>query len=300
MTKPNRTKILVIGGRGNLGRQLLWDLPNGIGTSREGEGSDEKLDITNGDQVGEVIDRIQPRCVINTAAMTSVDACERDPDAAHSIHVAGTANLVRACEKTGSRLIQLSTNYVFDGEKGPYLEDDTPVPLNVYGRTKLESERRALEASCSCTIVRTAVFYGAERERPNFVTWALRELLLGKPIRIVTDEWSNPTYVPDLSQAIVHLLQHEGQRGIFHVAGTDFFSRFEMVQVLCDVFGLDSSLVTPVVAADLGQDAARPHRAGLDTARIQAAMGRSFRSFRDNLIALKDQIGDLESWACSE
>ena len=113
MTGANGMTNLVVGGRGNLGRHLLSDLPNGIGTSREGRGSDEKLDITDGGQVMEVVKRVQPRCVINTAAMTSVDACERDPDAARSVHVDGTANVVRACEETGSGLIQLSTNYVF-------------------------------------------------------------------------------------------------------------------------------------------------------------------------------------------
>ena len=300
MTGANRMTDLVVGGRGNLGRQLLSDLPNGIGTSRYGSRSEDKLDITDGVQVMEVVERVQPRYVINTAAMTSVDACERDPDAARSVHVDGTANLVRACEEAGSRLIQLSTNYVFDGENGPYDENDTPNPLSVYGRTKLESERLVLEAPHPGIVIRTAVFYGTEAERPNFVTWALRELVLGKPIRIVTDESANPTYVPDLSRAISQLVLDVGHRGVFHVAGTDFLNRYEMVVLLCDVFGLDSDLVNPVVSEDLGQDAVRPPRAGLNTARIRAVVDRPFGSFRANLIELKDQIGDLVSWARSD
>lgn len=297
MTTESPGRVLVIGGRGNLGRQLLDDLPNAVGTSRTGESSLETLDINNLAQVREVVDRVQPVCVVNTAAMTSVDGCEREPRMAESIHVGGTANLVNACEARGTRLIQLSTNYVFDGNDGPYDEDDDPNPLSVYGRTKLESEGIVLGASCPGIVVRTAVLYGVESIRPNFLTWALRELVGGKKVRIVTDEWANPTYVPELSAAISDLASRESCReGVYHVAGLDYLSRFEMVIALCEQFNQDTASVLPVVSGDLEQDAHRPLRAGLKIDKIQATLGRSFESFRSNLASLGEQLGNLESW----
>jgi dTDP-4-dehydrorhamnose reductase len=289
------SKVLVIGGRGNLGRQLLEDLPKAIGTSRSGNDKLEALDITNSQQAKDVVARIRPDWVINTAAMTSVDGCERDPEAALSIHVEGTANVVGACEAVGSGLIQLSTNYVFDGSDGPYGEEDSPNPLSVYGSTKLESERLVLDSACPGTVVRTAVFYGSESDRPNFLTWALRELAEGKTIRIVTDEWANPTFIPELSASIVDLVSGS-QEGIFHIAGRDFLTRFEMVIAVCEQFGLSPDLVTPVVSSDLGQDAARPPRAGLKIDRIRTIFGRSYESFRDNLASLAGQLGCLDRW----
>jgi dTDP-4-dehydrorhamnose reductase len=297
LTTENTARVLVVGGRGNLGRQLLEDLPRAIGTSRSGEDQLEALDITSPDQVQDVLARVKPDCVVNTAAMTSVDGCERDPDAARSIHVGGTANLVRACETVGAGLIQLSTNYVFDGEDGPYDEDDSPNPLSVYGSTKLESERLVLDAGCPGIVVRTAVFYGSESDRPNFLTWALRELANGNDIRIVTDESANPTYVPELSLSIVDLASANHQvEGVYHVAGCDFMTRFEMIIALCEQFDLSPDLVIPVVSEDLAQDAARPPRAGLKIDKIQTAIGRSYKSFQENLSLLSDQLGNLGTW----
>lgn len=288
---------LVVGGKGALGRQLLDDVPGAVGTGRGDDSGGLRLDITDGDLTEAVIRKVAPRVVVNTAAMTSVDGCERDPEAARAVHVDGTRNLVRACEAAGSALVHLSTNYVFDGTDGPYAEDDPPNPLNVYGRTKLESEGIVLDAACRGIVVRTAVFYGPERDRPNFVTWALRELLLGRTIRIVTDEWANPTWLPDLSSAIAALAADDEATGLMHVAGSDYLSRYEMVLEVCEVFGLDRNLVTPVRGEDLGQAAERPLRAGLRVDRIREYLDRSFAPFRSHLETLKGTLGDPESWA---
>ena len=288
-------KILVVGGQGSLGQELLRRLPNAIGTSRTGVAG-EALDIVDPDQVMEVVRQCRPTCVINTAAMTSVDVCEKERELAASVHVGGTRNLVAACEVTGSRFVHLSTNYVFDGAGGPYDEDDLPNPLSVYGQTKLESESLVMDTDNGGLVIRTAVFYGLEARKPNFVTWALRQLILGRPVSIVTDEWANPTYVSDLAEAIVALVHREAS-GILHGAGPDFFTRYEMVMAVCDVFGLDRGLVTPVTSDDLGQAAARPPRAGLKTDRIRALLPDVFSTFETNLATLRDDIGDPVVWA---
>lgn len=292
-------KVLVIGGNGSLGRELLRILPNAIGTSRGG-GDHHALDITDAGQVQNLVERVGPACVVNTAAMTSVDGCERDPDGARLVHVDATRHLVDACCRGGSRLIHFSTNYVFDGRSGPYSEDDPTNPLGVYGQTKLESESIVLDSDLQGVVVRTAVFYGPENGKPNFLTWALRELVLGHPIRIVTDEWANPTYVPDLAEAVARIVSDARIAGCFHGAGPDYFTRYEMIVALCETFGLDQDLVTPVRGEDLGQAAARPKRAGLVTDAIQKTVGGVFQPYRQNLGALKRLIGDLDTWARPE
>jgi len=279
-----------------LGRQLLSRLPGALGTSRT-SGRDVTMDIVNREQVLSVIDRLSPELIVNTAAMTSVDGCERDPDAARRIHVDGTQHLIEACRVSGSRLVHLSTNYVFDGEAGPYAEGDDPNPLSLYGQTKFESEGLVLEADESALVIRTAVFYGPQYDRPNFVTWALKELILGHAIRVVTDEWANPTYAPDLADSILALVNGNSVGGLYHGAGPDYFSRYDLVMALCGIFDLDRDLVTPIVSADLGQDAPRPARAGLKTDKIQSAIGGVFRPLEENLEKLKEWIGDPESWA---
>ena len=290
---------LVIGGRGNLGRHLMTDLPAAVSTSRDGD-SDGALNILNENRVRDLVTRLRPRCVINTAAMTSVDGCERDPEAAQAVHVEGTENLVRACECAGARLIHLSTNYVFDGEDGPYTESDETNPLSVYGRTKLESERIVLDGRVNGLVVRTAVFYGPEFDRPNFVTWAIRQLILGQQIRIVTDETATPTYVPELSRAIAAFAGTTDMPSLVHVAGFDFASRYQMIETVCDVFGLNKDLVKPVGSSELGQDAPRPSSAGLTTDLARTLLDYEFRPLRANLIELKQQIGNPEAWALSD
>ena len=275
---------------------MLSELHGAVGTSRAG-GEHEQMDITDRSSVLEVIERVRPAWVINTAAMTSVDGCEKEPEAARTIHVDGTQYLLDACQSAGSRLLHLSTNYVFDGEDGPYGEDDPPNPLGVYGQTKLDSERLVTESDVEGVVVRTAVFYGPEHGKPNFVTWALRELAQGKRIRIVTDEWANPTGIDDLGRALAALTRAEDLQSCYHGAGPDYFSRYEMVTELCDVFGLDADLVEPVQSKDLGQAAARPNRAGLKTDRIVSQVGAVFRPYRENLESLRESIPDLEEWA---
>jgi len=294
-SESEQRPTLIVGATGSLGTRLMTLVPGAVGTSRSGS-SHETLDITDPEQVSGVVGRLEPSCVINTAAMTSVDGCEHDPETATRIHVDGTANLVSVCESAGSRLIHLSTNYVFDGADGPYAEEDSTNPLSVYGRTKLESEEIVHQGSCAGLVLRTAVFYGPEGERPNFVTWAIGELAQNKEIRVVTDEWANPTYVPDLAEAI-HQLTAEGTEGVLHLAGPDYFTRYEMVMTCCDVLRLDRALVHPIQSADLGQDAARPPRAGLKTDAIRAIVGEVFRPFAENLQRLATDIGDVRTWA---
>lgn len=260
-------KLLIVGATGFLGRTLMdvaskdWSV---VPASRTGA-EHTHLDITDHASVVAAIEAVRPRWVINAAAMTSVDGCEREPNLARAVHVEGTRYLVEACEQSGCGLITLSTNYVFDGELGFYDEQSEARPPNVYGQTKLEGERIVTQAQCPHIVIRTAVLYGYRANcRPNFVTWAMGALEKGEAIRVVTDEWTNPTYIDDLAEFILSLCG-SNFNGLVHFGGRDFLTRFEMVQRICTVLGYDCNLVTPITSEAFGQPAKRPLRAGLKT-----------------------------------
>ncbi len=293
-------RVLVVGASGFLGRALcdvsdqdLLRIPTVRSVSSAYPGPvDHMVDITDPEQVDRVVETVRPAWVINAAAETGVDRCEEDPDRAYRVHVEATENLARACERAGSGLVFMSTNYVFDGTQGLYGESDTPNPLGVYGRSKLEGEARVLEASCPGIVIRTAVLYGyREGCRPNFVTWAAGALARREPIRVVTDEWANPTLVDELASFILGLCRR-GFNGVVHFAGADFLSRFDMVEQVCHRFGLDLGLVTPVTSSELAQKARRPPRAGLRIDLARTVTDESIGSFRDNLRRLPRTIGD--------
>ena len=289
-------RLLIIGASGFLGQALCdascddWERAP---ASRSGQKGHLVVDLTRPDLVHEVVAQVRPQWVINSAAMTSVDGCERNPALARAVHVDGTRNLVQACERFGCGLVNLSTNYVFDGEKGPYAEGDEAHPVNVYGQTKLESEVILLNALCPGIVVRTAVLYGFRPScRPNFVTWAISSLAGREAIRVVIDEWANPTFVDELAAFIFKLCRTDF-RGVVHFGGADFLTRFEMVERICAVMELDFSLVSSITSAEFGQLAQRPLQAGLTTALAKTLCDIVPASFEHNLRQLKGVFHEI-------
>lgn len=283
-------RLLIVGASGFLGRALCdiscddWERTP---ASRSGQKDHLVVDLTQSALVNEVVAQVRPQWVINSAAMTSVDGCERNPALARAVHVDGTRNLVQACERVGCGLVNLSTNYVFDGKKGPYAEVDEAHPVNVYGQTKLESEVILLNALCPGIVVRTAVLYGFHPScRPNFVTWAISALAGREAIRVVTDEWANPTFVDELAAFILKLCRTDF-RGVVHFGGADFLTRFEMVEQICAVMGLDFSLASAITSAEFERTAQRPLRAGLTTTLARTLCDIAPASFEHNLRQLK-------------
>lgn len=288
--------VLIIGANGFLG-QVLCNIPRPglarIPVSRIASTKSKyrQMDITILEQVESVINEVAPEWVINTAAVTNVDWCEKNPKWARKVHVDGTRNLIQACEKAGSGLISISTNYVFDGVGNLYEEEDKPNPLNVYGQTKSDCESLALRADCKSIVVRTAVLYGyCPGCRPNFLTWAVGSLAHGKKIRVVTDEWANPTYVNELAKFLLMLCREDFQ-GLIHFGGQEFFTRYEMVKQICSCYSLDFTLVTPVTSSEMGQVARRPLRAGLKIERARKNFGWLMVPFEENLQNLAASIG---------
>lgn len=291
MGDGSKGKVLIVGASGFLGRALC-DVPfQGLvrtAAARDPRppfpGSDcVRMDVTDAESVVRAVSQVRPDWIINAAAEAGVDRCERSPDLAHRVNVCGTRNLIRACEDAGVGLVTVSTNYVFDGLDGPYAEADPVNPVNVYGRTKLEAEEVVLASSCQGVVVRTAVLYGYRAGcRPNFVSWALESLLRGETVRIVTDEWSNPTCVDELAVFLLGFCRGKF-RGVIHFAGPEIMTRYEMVERICRCFDLDTDLVVPVTSHELGQIAPRPPGAGLKLDLARELFDPALRSFSENL-----------------
>lgn len=241
------------------------------------------LDIGDAQAVAEAIGRARPTAVINAAAMTNVDACEIDRDAAWAANALGPRHLAAACVAHGARLLHVSTDYVFPGGEdhpGPYVENAPVRAVNHYGWTKLMGERAMAEVCkgrVPWLVARTALVYGyVPGGRSNFVRWLAGELRAGRRVRIVDDQVNTPTLADDLAAALLHLARR-GTEGIIHVAGPDCVNRLEWAQAIAATAGLDTALIDVVSSAQLGQVARRPLRSGLSTSRADELAGVELR-----------------------
>jgi len=253
------------------------------------------MDITDQKAVDAVFDREEPEVVIHTAAMTNVDACELDPEACQLQNVKATEFLVHAAKKYRSHFIFLSTDFIFDGENGPYQEDDLPAPLSIYGHSKLKGEKIVMDSGLDrWAIARTIIVYGIAPglSRSNVVLWAKNALEKGDPIKVVDDQWRMPTLAEDLAAGCIAIAKR-GATGIYHLSGPDGMSILELVRRVGKFFGLDTSSVSPIKSASLGQPAARPPRTGFILEKAKRDLGYAPRSFEEGLAVLRDQLAAL-------
>jgi dTDP-4-dehydrorhamnose reductase len=295
-------KVLVVGANGLLGQKITELLLRGsmyevLVTSVEPaplrplqSAEYRRLDITSRKDVRAAIGELAPDVIVNAAAMTNVDACEHDRELAWKINVEGLENLAEAARKSGSRIIHISTDYVFDGKSGPYSENDRPEPLNYYGKTKLASENVLRTSDVPSLIVRTIVLYGyMPGTRPNFALWLVDSLEKNLPVRVVDDQTGNPTLVDDLAYGIMAGIDL-GRTGFYHIAGRDIVSRYEFARQLARVFGLNEALITPVKTASLSQPAPRPLQSGLITLKAEIELGIRPATVEEGLRILKSQL----------
>jgi dTDP-4-dehydrorhamnose reductase len=271
-------KILVTGAHGLLGRSLLQQQSDAelLGCGRSSEPVAERpyyqVQLLESGAAASLLEAVRPDWVIHTAALTNVDLCETERQQARQINLDIVALLAQACAQVDAGLVQLSTDYVFDGCDGPYSESDATHALSHYGQLKLESERCVLEAPIKGLVVRTLWLYGYIVEaRPNLVTWPLAALGRGEKLSIVDDQWGNPTYVDDLAAVLLQLCR-SGASGLYHMGGSDFLTRYQLVLQLADFFGLDTSLIEPVSTQTAGQQAPRPLRSGLRTEALETLL----------------------------
>jgi len=208
--------------------------------------------------------------VLHAGALTDVDECEGDPDAAWRVNVGGSGQVARACRALAARLVAVSTDYVFDGEAGPYGEEDPPRPRGVYARTKLCGEEAALLLAPGAAVVRvSSVFGGFPRSRTTFATQVVEKLRRGEPVRTFSDQWLSPTLASSAAAACVELLSETRHAGVLHVSGATWVDRAEFARRVAARFGLRGEFI-PVRTAEAGLRAPRPLRGGL---RVERAAG---------------------------
>ncbi|MFO7888941.1 MAG: dTDP-4-dehydrorhamnose reductase [bacterium] len=249
-----------------------------------------QVDITDKEKITNLIDDIKPECVFHTAALTNVDACEREKNKAWDINVLGTENLIQACQSFPCKFIHLSTDYIFNGNNGPYSEDDLPSPISVYGKTKLESEKIVQNNFKDYIIARTMILYGYfPGVRKNFITWLIDQLQQRNTIQIVTDQYGTPTLADDCAEALLTLFK-KNARGIYHTAGRDLINRYDMAKKLIDIFEFKNTFLSPITSDQLNQDAPRPLNSGLKTDKIKKEYGIYFSSIEEGIALVKEQI----------
>lgn len=295
-------RLLITGANGLLGQKLvrlyqersdIQIIATSIGPNRNETGSYvyEEMDITSPESIMAVFSKHQPDVVIHTAAMTQVDACEKAPEKCRSINVEGVAHLIDACQQTKPFFIHLSTDFVFDGEDGPYREEDAPNPLSTYANSKLDSEKLVEASGLPHAIVRTMLVYGVvnDMSRSNIVLWVKDSLERQQNIRVVNDQWRMPTLAEDLAKAC-SLIADKRREGLFHVCGNDMKTPYEMALDTATVFNLDHTLIEEVDASVFSQPAKRPPKTGFILDKAKKELGYEPVTFKEGLIILKSQL----------
>ena len=284
MTRPDAAVPLVLGAGGMLGtavaQALEQDYPDTIAATRV------ELDVTDRFRLEGEIERLRPTVVINCAAYADVDGCEVDTDRARRVNADGAENAARAAAAAGCRIIHVSTDFVFDGRgRRPYLEADPPAPLSVYGRSKLEGERRVAAVAPDHLVLRTSWLYGAGRG--NFVDTVRERALAGEVLKVVDDQHGSPCYAADLARAVARLLAID-HRGVVHFANAGGCSRYELAEAILEEIQPPAAGLVAIRTEDAGRLAPRPAYSVLDTSLYARLAGGPPRPWRE---ALRDYLG---------
>jgi len=296
-------KILITGSNGLLGQKLVHQLSADktvelVATAR-GENRLEhrenyryrSLDICNAAEVEQVIKEEKPAVIINTAAMTNVDACEADKEGCDALNVDAVQYIVDACAANDVHLVHLSTDFIFDGEEGPLDENAVPNPVSYYGESKLKAEKIIQASSVKHAILRTVLVYGVAEKmsRSNIVLWAKGALEKGDPIKVVDDQFRTPTLAEDLAQGCI-LAAKQKAEGVYNISGEDFFNIIDMVRAIARFWKLDESLIGAVSSTTLNQPAKRPPKTGFIVDKAMRELGYKPHSFEEGLRLVDKQI----------
>lgn len=269
-------KVLITGGTGRLGKVLNRILLKKNYTTIPLDS--KELDLAN-DSVLDKITQYNPDYIIHTAALSSVDKCEKNPDLAYSINTLGTKRVVDAAFKLNVPILYISTDYVFNGQKPPYFEDDEPAPVNIYGDSKLQGEKFVKKVSSS-VILRVSWLFGPEGN--DFVDFILKA---EEPIYVIKNQISKPTSTIDLSYAILDLIKKE-VRGIYHFANPPEINRLEWVKTVLKINKLNKE-IKEVNWVDLDLPAKRPLNSTLSTDKYEGEF-KDIRSWIETLKGIRD------------
>ena len=296
-------RLLVIGSTGLVGSKLAsmaanhgFESYNTQNTRKSPFPNSFQLDITDRHATLRVVREIQPKVIVNTAALTNVDYCETHQEEAESVNVGGTTNLAEAAQENNSRLVHTSTDSVFDGTHGHYSESDTPNPINHYAMTKLASEKVVSKLS-NYAIARPSVVYGwhsqvakvhAGSKTMNFAMFVLDKLERNETVRAIRDQYSSPTFADNLAEGLLRLAKSP-ENGIFHTAGRSCLSRYEFAIKLTEFFAYPSILVQPVFTREFLQEAVRPKNCCLRVEKAERILKMRFLTADEGIGEMRRQ-----------
>ena len=294
----SRLKLLITGAGGLLGSRVAelavergFDVYSTYLSHVPPAGQAIKLNVSDRGQVLKVVSNIHPDVIVHCAALTNVDLCEEDKDLALRVNVDGTRNIAEAAKLVNAFLIYISTDYVFDGEKGLYKEDDAPNPINFYGYSKLLGEEIVKDMDIEFSILRASVLYGSRPAggKTNFALWILSNLSSNREIKVLIDQYTSPTFNTNLAEVILECCERR-LTGLYHAAGSSRVSRYEFAVELAKTFGLDVSLIKKIKMSDIAWKARRPRDSSLDVSKAMAAFKVKLMSLREALSRLREEL----------
>ncbi|MCX8150101.1 MAG: dTDP-4-dehydrorhamnose reductase [Candidatus Bathyarchaeota archaeon] len=293
-------KLLITGASGLFGSKLAeiatskgYDVYSGYSKDKPTYGVPTHFDITEKIKVEKVFSKVIPEVVVHAATLTDVDKCEVNKDLAWKINVEGTKNIVEAAKKNNAFLVYVSTDYVFNGEKGNYKETDPPEPLNYYGLTKLKSEElveNTLEEHC---VVRASVIYGAQPAagKINFALWLINKLENKESPKVLVDQWNSPTLNTNMANMTLEIIERK-LTGIYHISGATRISRYEFAKELAQTFHLETELLVPTNMTQFSWPAKRPKDSSLDITKAQQTLKNKPLQAQEALEQLKKELNN--------
>lgn len=289
-------KILITGSNGLLGQKIVQQLlkrnipflATSNGKNRNFECPDKayrSMNITNKNEVTQTIQTFSPTHIIHTAAITNVDACELNPKECQLVNVDGARNVFEAAKSVNAHFQLLSTDFVFDGEKGNYKEEDKVNPLSIYAQSKVDAENLLLNGNdTNFSIVRTIIVYGTANNlsRSNLFLWTKSALSKGETMRVVQDQFRAPTWADDLAWGCIRICELS-KKGIYHLCGPQTYSIYDLVKKVADYYHYDTQSLEAISSSTLNQTAKRPPKTGFDLSKSKKELGYNPKTIEETL-----------------
>jgi dTDP-4-dehydrorhamnose reductase len=288
-------KFLVTGSAGLVGQQVVKYLSKSnqvfscYNESKPEYGNSVKMDLKNYEMISSVLTEIKPDVVIHLGAMTGVDLCEKEKTSASEINTKATEIIAKECSKLNSFLVYVSTDYVFDGNFGMYKEDDVANPLGFYGKSKLEGEKAVQNFSTNWCIARTSTPFGLHPTKKSFPMWVIENLQKQKQIDVLIDQFTSPTYIPNLSRMLIEISERR-ITGIIHAAGASKISRYQMASMVSDKLNLDGTLLKQISMNKMKWVAQRPKDSSLDVSRASSILNEKPQKIDQSLNLFIDEM----------
>jgi len=281
-------KILITGAFGQLGNSLKNFLSindevfrTGLNIPTGGKGL--QLNIVDKIMLKDIISSTSPDVIINLAALTNVDFCESNPEIAKEVNTNGVQNLV---DVFSGKIIHLSTDYVFDGLKGPYKEEDQINPISVYGKTKYDAEKIVLDKNNNLVLRANVLYNMFGNNKASFLNWVVNNLKNKNSIQVVNDQFNNPTWTESIAEILVNCLNKD-MSGLYHWGDQDYLSRYDFAIKIAESYNLKSDLIKQISTSQLKQMAPRPLNGGLDQSKLKKYLNITPPSINDCLDAIR-------------